>query len=142
MSLGYTIVMVMNGKAFNAMPAYLKKITAVLAERIVVVTNGPTERKTERLKNLDMYITEKAPEDDHFRLTVKLGVTRWQDFYKWYDDFFGRVHNSKNAMEVEYLAVADAWGVSPSHWSNLPKEKQVLSIEKHVYVDHMDINEL
>lgn len=141
MSQGYTITMALNGKAFNAMPAYLKAMTSKLAERIVIVTNGPIDRNTEVIENLDEYILKKAPENKHFRIVIRIRVSDWEMFFKWYVDFFHMIARSKT-MQAEYLAMPDEAGEPPSHWSNKANGEDRLGYETIVYFEHMDVNEL
>ena len=143
MSTGYTVAMVLNGKAFNAMPADLKGITSNLAERIVLVTTGPNTRNTEQLENLDKYILEKMPENKYTSVVIKIHVKSWSQFSQWYKDY--DVYDSrKRGMKTEWLALPDDDNdnAPPNHWGSVPEKQHVLSTETHVYVDHMDINEL
>lgn len=141
MSQGYTITMALNGAAFNAMPAYLKAMTSKLAERIVIVTNGPIDRNTEVIENLDEYILKKAPENKHFRIVIRIRVSRWEELIKWYDDYFAMIAESET-MQAEYLAMPDKPGIAPSHWSNKANGNDRLGYETRVYFEEMDVDEL
>ena len=141
MSTGYTVAMVFNGKAFNAMPADLKGITSKLAERIVLVTTGPKTRNTEQLENLDKYILEKMPENKYTSMVIKIHVKSWSQFSKWYKDY-DLYDSRKKGMRAEWLCLPDDGKEPPSHWSRVPEKQRMLSTETHMYYDHMDINEL
>ena len=133
--------MALNGAAFNAMPAYLKAMTSKLAERIVLVTTGPEVRNTETLANLDKYILEKMPENKYTSMVIKIHVRSWSEFSKWYKDY-DLCDSRKRGMKTEWLAIPDDEKEPPSHWGSVPDKKYVLSTERHVYYDHMDVNEL
>lgn len=141
MSIGYTITMALNGAAFNAMPASLKAMTSKLAERIVLVTTGPEVRNTETLENLDKYVLGKVPENKFTSMVIKIHVRSWSEFSTWYKDY-DLCDSRKRGMRTEWLALPDNEKEPPSHWGSVPEKEWMLSTERHVYYDHMDVNEL